>query len=114
MDETMMGRPSFTSRIFPLKLDQVAPSMLTQLTKRPVGRARLNGTPSQDKAGMRITAEPTPPRAKMKLRPNDRKAMIRIWDSIWYRNLQTNVDVRIQASLNSGPGKKIKPKYALL
>jgi hypothetical protein len=78
MDEAMIGSPSFTSSFFPLKLDQVVPSILTQLTKSPVGRARLKGTPIQVKAGMRITAEPTPPRAKIKLKLNERKTMIKI------------------------------------
>jgi len=45
MDEAMMGSPSFMSSFLSLKFDQVAPSMLKQLTKSPVGRAKLKGTP---------------------------------------------------------------------
>jgi hypothetical protein len=42
--------------------------MLTVFTKRPVGRAREKGTPNQVNVGIRTRAEPTPPKAKMKLR----------------------------------------------
>jgi hypothetical protein len=48
-----------------------------------VGRARLKGIPIQDKAGIRITADPTPPRAKIKLNINDSRLMIKILDAIF-------------------------------
>jgi hypothetical protein len=35
----------------------------------------LKGTPSQDNVGMSTTADPTPPRAKIKLRQNEKIVM---------------------------------------
>lgn len=67
VEDMMMGSPSLKSRRFSLMFESVAPARLSVFTKSPVGRARGNGTPNHVNVGIRISAEPTPPKAKMKL-----------------------------------------------
>ncbi len=45
--------------------------MLSVFTKSPVGRAKEKGTPNHVSVGIRTRAEPTPPKAKIKLRINE-------------------------------------------
>lgn len=71
MEEIMIGMPSLKSMRFSLMFEYVALAMLTAFTKSPVGRAKGKGMPNQVNAGISTREEPTPPKAKIKLRTNE-------------------------------------------